>query len=60
MTFFLAAFSLVQGEKEKKKKMPDVTGPISRWAEASVPIQTGTASNLVGITFNSVLPWHQI
>jgi len=58
MTFFLAAFSLVQGGK--KKKMPDVMGPISRWAEASVPIQTGTASNLVGITFNSVLPWHQI
>lgn len=34
--------------------------PISRWAEASVPIQTGTTSNLVGITFNSVVPWHQI
>lgn len=40
--------------------MPDVMRPISRWAEASVPIQTGTASNLVGITFNSLLPWHQI
>ena len=40
--------------------MPDVTRPISRWAEASVPIQTGTTSNLVGITFNSLLPWHQI
>lgn len=40
--------------------MPDVMRPISRWAEASVPIQTGTTSNLVGITFNSVVPWHQI
>lgn len=40
--------------------MPDVMRPISRWAETSVPIQTGTTSNLVGITFNSLLPWHQI
>lgn len=38
--------------------MPDVTRPISRWAGTSVPIQTGTTSNLVGITFNSLLPWH--